>query len=276
MDNVKRSALTALGLVALVALATGSRRHTSYSWDSGAYTTTTVGTTGVTVDASPLPPDPSTIPDPVTDYKAIDDAKLDGNKAFGKTILLHVWRGSTDATSVTLFACGKLGTGGYLNASYTAEKRDLVKAVPSTLSLHSDCPRVVVKITGKQEYTSDLKGELQKIMDVVPAPPPTLPPGVDYVSMDDISMDGKKAAGKIAVLKAYRGNTEEKKFTAYPCALSGGLNFLYVNFTPDQKDMVKDLSSSATDCQSIKVKLTSQQPYTSTWNGALIEVTKGE
>jgi hypothetical protein len=275
MDKITRSALTALGLVGLVIVATGSKRRTSINWDAGYTTSTTAVATAATIDASTAP-DPESVPDPTTDYKALDDAKLDGAKAYGKTILLHVWRGSTDATKVTLFSCGKLGTGGFLDATYTVDKRDLVKSIPSTIPMHSHCPRVVVKITGKQEYTSDFKGELQQIMDVTPAVAATLPPGIDYVSMDDINIDGKKAAGKIALVKAYRGNTEEKKFTAYPCGNAGGLNFLYVNFTPDQKDMVKDLSTSALTCQPIKVKLTTQQAYTSTWNAALIEVQKGE
>ncbi len=275
MDDKRRSALTLLGFAVLMAFAAGSRRRTSISWDAGAITTTTVATPATIVDASTAP-DPESIPDPTADYKSIDDAKLDGSKAIGKTIFLHVWRGSTDPTKVTLYACGKLGTGGYLDANYSAEKRDLVKAIPTTPPFQGHCPRVVVKLTGKQEYTSDFKGELQQIMDVTPKTPEALPPGVDYVSMDDINIDGKKAAGKIALLKAYRGNTEEKKFTAYPCGHAGGLNFLTVNFTPDQKDMVKDLSTTFSACQPIKVKLTTQQPYVSTWNSTLIEVQKGE
>ncbi len=140
--------------------------------------------------------------------------------------------------------------------------------------MQGHCPRVVVKLTGKEPYTNDFKGEVQQILDVTPAEAEKLPSGVDYVTMDDINIDGKKAAGKIAQLRMYRGNTEEKKFTAYPCGKSGGLNFLYVTFTPDQKDVVKDLSNSALACQTVKVKLTTQQAYTSTWNAALVEVSK--
>jgi len=275
MDNVKRSALTALGLVGLVVVAAGSKRHSSsiINWDAGYSTSSSATAAFGMLDASTATV--ASGPDPTTDYKSIDDVKLDGAKAYGKTLLLKVWRGSTDPQKVTLYACGK-GGGGFLEVSYAPEKRDLVKAIPATITLHGDCPRVVVKITGKQEYTSELKGEIAQILDVAPAPPPVLPPGIDYVTMDDINFDGKKAAGKIAVVKAYRGNTEEKKFTAYPCGASGGLNFIYVNFTPDQKDMVKDLSTSFMTCQPIKVKLTTQQPYTSTWNAQLLEVQKGE
>jgi hypothetical protein len=275
MDNVTRSVLTGVGLVVLVAFAAGSqRRHsTSIDWDAG-YTMTTPASPLV-IDAG-VAADPPMVPDPTTDYTTLDDAKLDGAKAFGKTILLHVWRGSTDATKVTFFTCGKLGSSGFLDATYTVDKRDLVKAISPTIPLRGECPRVVVKLTGKQDFTNELRGTLQEILDVTPKAPETLPPGVDYVSMDDIAIDGKKAAGKIALLTAYRGNTEEKKFTAYPCTNAGGLNFLYVNFTPEQKDMVKDLSTSVLTCQPIKVKLTTQQAYTSTWNAALIDVRKGE
>ena len=68
----------------------------------------------------------------------------------------------------------------------------------------------------------------------------------------------------------------EKKFTAYPCGRSGGagLNFLYVTFTPAQKDVVKEFSSSIMTCETIKVKLTTQQAYSSTWNAQMLEVVK--
>lgn len=271
MDIGKRNALTALGLLAFVALGVGSQRRSAITVDDAGTTTTTVATTTASTAKTP---DPEDVPDPTTDYKTIDDAKLDGQKAIGKTILLKAWRGTTDATTVTLFACGKAGAGGFLSATYSVDKRALVKSIPASIPLQGHCPRVVVKLTGKEAYTNDFKGELQQIMDVTPAEAEKLPPGVDYVSMDDINIDGKKALGKIAQLRMYRGNTEEKKFTAYPCGKSGGLNFLYVNFTPDQKDVVKDLSSSPSSCQTVKVKLTTQQAYTSTWNAALLEVAK--
>jgi len=271
MDIGKRSALTALGLVGFGVLAMGSQKRSSISMsDSGSITTTTAATAA----ATSAKPDPVDVPDPTADYKSLDDAKVDGAKAYGKTMLLRVWRGNTDATTTTLFSCGKLGTGGFLTTTYSTDKRALVKAIPPTIPMQGRCPRVVIKITGKEAYTNDLKGDLQQILDVTAAEPEKLPPGVDYVSMDDINIDGKKASGKIAQLKMYRGTTEEKKFTAYPCGKSGGLNFLYVNFGSDQKDIVKDLSQSPSGCQSVKVKLTSQQAYSSTWNGQLIEVIK--
>jgi hypothetical protein len=271
MDIGKRSALTALGMVGFLLLGVGSMRRSRHS-DAGA--TVTVSSVGPSTTATTVPTvDPADVPDPVTDYKTIDDAKLDGNKAFGKTLLMKVWRGTTDATNVTLYGCGKLA-GGYVEVAYPLAQRTLVKAIPPTIPIQGHCPRVVIKITGKQPYISELKGELQQIMDVTPADPETLPPGVDYVSMDDINIDGKKAAGKIAMLKAYRGNLDEKKFTAYPCGHSGGLNFLYVNFSPAQKELVRDFSDSIMSCQSVKVKLTTQQAYTSTWNAQLVDVIK--
>jgi predicted aconitase with swiveling domain len=273
MDMGKRNALTALGLVGFVAIAAGSTpRRTSSSSDAGS---TSVATATLAPTASTAKtPDPQDLPDPTTDYKAIDDAKLDGQKAIGKTLLLRVWRGNTDASTVTLFACGKAGTGGFLTATYSVDKRALVKSIPASIPLHEHCPRVVLKLTGKEAYTNDFKADLQQIMDVTPAEPEKLPPGIDYVSMDDINIDGKKAAGKIAQLRMYRGKTEEKKFTGYPCGKASGLNFLYVTFSPDQKDAVKDLSTSALSCQTVKLKLTNQQAYTSTWNASLVEVGK--
>ena len=270
----KRTGLTILGMAGFVMLAAGSQRRSSVSISTT--TTTATAATVATASATAKTPDPEDEPDPTADYKSIDDAKLDGKKAYGKTLFLRVWRGSTDASNVTLFACGKIGTGGFLNAKYTVEQRALVKAIPASIPLQGHCPRIVLKITGKEAYTDDLKGELQKVMDVTPKEAETLPPGVDYVSMDDINIDGKKAAGKIALLKMYRGSTEEKKFTGYPCGAAGGggINFVYVNFGPDQKDAVKSLSDSVMSCQHVKVKLTTQQAYTSTWNAQLVEVEK--
>ncbi len=272
MDIGKRSALTALGFVGFALLAMGSQRRSSISLAGDAGTTTTTAT--ATASATTKTPDPEDVPDPTTDYKSLDDAKVDGTKAYGKLLLIRAWRGNTDATTTTLFSCGKLGTGGFLTTTYSIDKRALVKAIPPTIPFQGRCPRVVIKLTGKEAYTNDLKGSLEQILDVTPAEAEKLPPGVDYVSMDDINIDGKKATGKIAQMKMYRGTTEEKKFTGYPCGKSGGLNFLYVTFTPDQKDTVKDLSQTPSACQQVKVKLTSQQAYSSTWNGALIEVVK--
>jgi hypothetical protein len=269
MDIRKRSALTALGLAAFGALAVGSMRRSSpVISDAGVTVTTTTASAAATVD-------PADVPDPVADYKSIDDAKLDGNKALGKTLFFRVWRGTTDASTVTLYGCGKLA-GGLLTATYSIDKRPLVKAIPATIPSQGHCPRVVIKLTKKEPYTNDFKGELQQIMDVTPADVDPLPAGVDYVSMDDVNIDGKKAAGKIAQLRAYRSDLEEKKFTAYPCGRSGGagLNFLYVTFTPAQKDVVKDFSSSIMTCETIKVKLTTQQAYSSTWNAQMLEVVK--
>lgn len=267
MDIGKRTGLTVLGLTALVALAAGSKpRH--HALDAGVVTTTTAVTSATTASK----PEPAEVPDPTTDYKSLDDAKLDGKKAYGKTILLRVWRGSTEASTVTLFACGKLGAGGMLQAKYELEQRPLVKSIPTTIPLQGHCPRAVIKLTGKQDYSTDFKGELQQILDVTPAEAEKLPPGVDYVSMDDITIDGKKAAGKVAQLRVYRGDTEEKKFTAYPCK-AAGLHFLTINFGPDQKDSVKDLSSTPLTCQPIKVKLT-KQDFVGTWTAQLVEVLK--
>jgi hypothetical protein len=271
MDIGKRSALTALGLVGFGLLGVGSNTKSSTSTST---TTTTSTTTVTTTSATAKTPNPEDAPDPTTDYKSLDDAKIDGAKATGKTVLLRVWRANTDATTTTLFSCGKLGTGGFLTTTYSVDKRALVKAIPATIPMQGRCPRVVIKFTGKEAYTNDLKGELQQILDVTPAEASILPPGVDYVAMDDINIDGKKAAGKIAQMKMYRGTTEEKKFTAYPCSKSNNMNFLYVTFGADQKDTVKDLSQSPNACQTVKVKLTTQAAYSTTWNGALIEVLK--
>jgi hypothetical protein len=139
MDIRKRSALTALGLAAFGALAVGSMRRSSpVSSDAGV----TVTTTAVTTASAAPTVDPADVPDPVADYKSIDDAKLDGNKALGKTLFFRVWRGTTDATTVTLYGCGKLA-GGLLTATYSIDKRPLVKAIPATIPYQAHEERAV-------------------------------------------------------------------------------------------------------------------------------------
>ena len=272
MDTRTRSALTALGIAAFGALAVASqtRRSTAVTVDAS---TTSVASASASASTK-TPPAAEDVPDPTADYTSLDDAKADGPKAFGKTLFIRAWRANTDATTTTLFTCGKLGTGSFLTTTYAADKRALMKAIPPSIPSQGRCPRVVIKITGKDGFTGDLKGELQQILDVTPAEPEKLPPGVDYVSLDDVNIDGKKATGKIAQLKMYRSTPEEKKFTGYTCLKAGGINFLYVGFTPEQKDAVKDLSESSLACQTVKVKLTSQTSYSSVWNATLIEVLK--
>ncbi len=267
MDIGKRSGLTVLGLVALVAFAAGSQRRTAGTGDGGAITITTAATA-----VTSSKPEPAEVPDPTTDYKSLDDAKLDGAKAVGKTILIKVWRGSMEASTVTLYGCGKLAGSGMLQATYTADKRPLVKSIPTTIPIQGHCPRAVIKLTGKQEYSTDFKGELQQILDVAPAEAEKLPDGVDYVSMDDVTIDGAKAKGKVAQLRVYRGDTDEKKFTAYPCK-AAGLHFITINFKAEQKDLVKDIPTTPITCQPVKMKLTSQD-FVGTWSAQLVDVIK--
>lgn len=264
MTTAHRHIATLLGLSLLSLLAMGSgKRKTTTTVDAGAI---------AVVSAVPTASAPVEVPDPKTDYTSLDDAKLDGKAAYGKTALLHVWRGSTDATKVTFYQCRAKGMN-YVNATYTAEQKTLVRAIPPTIPLHDTCPRVVIKITGKEQYGDTLKGEIVQILDAVPEEPKPLPAGVDYVSMDDVNMDGAKAAGKIVRMRAYRGSETAAKFTAYGCGRVGGMSFVYVKFTPDQKDDVKSLPSNPVGCLPIKVKLLTQD-YGHTWNGQLIEVAK--
>ncbi|HEX7602450.1 MAG TPA: hypothetical protein VF316_12630, partial [Polyangiaceae bacterium] len=205
-------------------------------------------------------------------YTSLDDAKLDGNKAYGKTALLHVWRGATEPSKVTLYQCRSKGMS-YVDAAYTDAQKPLVKAIPPSIPLHDTCPRVVIKITGKEQYGDALKAEIVQILDAEPAEVKPLPAGVDYVSMDDVNMDGAKAAGKVARIRVYRGSEESAKFTAYGCGRIGGTSFLYVKFTPEQKEDVKTLPATPVGCLPMKVKLLTQD-YGHTWNAQLLEVSK--
>lgn len=264
MTSQQRHIATVLGLALLSLLAVGSGKKTSKGTDAGA--------AAVTVDAAPAPTAAVEVPDPKTDYTSLDDAKLDGNKAYGKTALLHVWRGATEPAKVTLYQCRSKGTN-YVNAAYTDAQKPLVKAIPPSIPLHDTCPRVVLKITGKEQYGDALKAEIVQILDAEPAEVKPLPAGVDYVSMDDVNMDGAKAAGKVARIRVYRGSEESAKFTAYGCGRIGGTSFLYVKFTPEQKEDVKTLPATPVGCLPMKVKLLTQD-YGHAWNAQLLEVSK--
>jgi hypothetical protein len=244
----------------------GSGKRTSPTGSDAAAVATAV------VDAAPAATAAVEVPDPKTDYTSLDDAKLDGNKAFGKTALLHVWRGSTEAAKVTLYQCRSKGMN-YVNATYTDAQKPLVKAIPPTIPMHDTCPRVVLKITGKEQYGDALKADIVQILDAEPAEVKPLPAGVDYVSMDDVNMDGTKAAGKVARIRVYRGSEESTKFTAFGCGRTGGTSFLNVKFTTEQKEDVKTLPSTPVGCLPIKVKLLTQD-FAHTWNAQLLEVSK--
>lgn len=266
MTSQQRHLATVLGLalLSLLAVASGGKK-TSKGSDAGAVAT-------AVVDAAPAPTAAVEVPDPKTDYTSLDDAKLDGKTAYGKTALLRVWRGQTDASKTTLYQCRSKGMN-YIEATFTDAQKPLVKAIPPSIPLHDSCPRVVLKITGKEQYGDALKAEITQILDAEPAEVKPLPAGVDYVSMDDVNMDGAKAAGKIARIRVYRGSEEAAKFTAYGCGRIGGTSFLYVKFTPDQKEDVKTLPATPVGCLPMKVKLLTQD-FGHTWNAQLIEVSK--
>ncbi len=258
---------TFLGIVLLGALAMGSHRKSKVT-----VTHPEAGAAVATVDAAAT--EKADVPDPASDYTSLDDAKLDGAKAYGKTALIRVWRGNTEPKKVTLYQCGAKGMS-WLNATYTEEQKALVKALPTTISLHGRCPRVLVKITGKERYGGMLKAELQQILDVEAAEEKPLPAGVDFVSMDDVNMTGKSAAGKVARIRVYRGNEDTKKFVAYECGRVGGIQFVNVHYTPDQKEAIKTLPTMPSGCLPIKIKLKSQD-FTHTWTADLVEVDKDE
>ena len=267
MTSHRRHLATLLGLaiLSLLAMGSGKKRSTTAPTDAAVAATAVAAAPSATAAAVE-------VPDPKTDYTSLDDAKLDGKTAYGKTALLHVWRGSTDATKVTFYQCKAKGMN-YVNATYTDAQKALVKAIPPTIPLHDTCPRVVLKITGKEQYGDALKAEIVQILDAVPAEVKPLPAGVDYVSMDDVNMDGAKAAGKVARIRVYRGSEESAKFTAYGCGRVGGTSFVYVKFTADQKDDVKTLPTTPVGCLPMKVKLLTQD-FGHTWNAQLLEVSK--
>lgn len=248
----------------------GCVHQASKTGDAGV---TTVSSAAVVAAAPSASVTADVMPDPAADYTSIDDAKLDGNKAVGKTLLLRVWRGTTEADKVTLYSCTKASSA-YVDTRYALEMRPLVKRIPPSLPVQSRCPRALIQVTGKQPFLGELRGQLAQVLDVTPAQPEPLPPGVDYVSMDDINIDGKKAAGKVAQLRGYRGTLDDKKFILYPCGRAGGLNFMNVMVGPDQRDSVQGFSDSMSSCQTIRVKLTNQAPFNSTWTAQLIEIPK--
>lgn len=266
MTTRQRHLTTLLGLALLSILALGSGKRAPSGADAGGTSVAAV------VDAAPAASAAVEVPDPKTDYTSLDDAKLDGKDAYGKTVLIHVWRGATEPTKVTLYQCRSKGMN-YVNATFTDAQKALVKAIPPSIPLHDTCPRVVLKVTGKEQYGDTLKAEITQILDAVPEVAKPLPAGVDYVSMDDVNLDGAKAAGKVVRVRVYRGSEESAKFTAFGCGRIGGTSFLYVKFTPEQKEDVKSLPATPVGCLPIKVKLLTRD-FGQTWNAQLLEVSK--
>lgn len=251
--------------VLAVALACGGKKKTE--------TTTTTSAATTTASAAPTVSAKVDVPDPPSDYTKIDDIKMDGAKAFGKTALLHMWRGKTESDQVTLYPCGDKGGGlNWIESSFSSEKKPLVKAISTSAfgSSTSTCPRVLLKITGKTQYTNTLKGEIQQILDVEPETPEPLPPGVDFLSIDDVNLAGKSAKGKIAQFTIYRGDTQTTSFTAFPCGKNGGIQFLKVKYTSTQKDAVKDLPTHLKNCATVKLKMDDQD--FGSWRADLVEI----
>lgn len=268
----------ALSAFAALCMATSKPKE---STDSGSSSTTATAKTGATVAATtPAPPASSAapskpakedVPDPTADYKSVDDLKMDGDKSTGKTVLLRVRRSDLSTDSFTAFPCGTNPGFTMFKVTFEAKDKDLARAIPSS-AFGAQCPRVHLKITGREWYSKDTyKAKALAILDVEVAEAKPLPKGVDYLSIDDASLAGDAAKGKILQIDAWRGSTNEKDFIAYPCK-GALLDYVKVKYTDDQKEKVKGIATTARSCSTVKVKLTSREYYSKKWNAELLAI----
>lgn len=218
---------------------------------------------------SGVPSQPA-VADLEADYQSLDDIRMDGAKAKGKTALLRVWRGNTEAKSFTAHSCGGAGGIAWVKLEFGQEHRDLVRAIPTS---SRDCVRVHFRVTGRERFSKNIRGEVLAVLDVEPQVTQEAPEGVDFVSMDDINMAGKAARGKIGLLEVWRGNTDDRGFTAHPCGEQGGIQFMKIHYSSDQREAVRELPTSSRDgCRSIRFKLRGRSRFGNTWDAELLEI----
>jgi hypothetical protein len=222
-------------------------------------------TSGVT-----FTPGPSTASVPQVDYHAFDDIALDGRRAFGRAALFRVWRSNTEATQVTVHPCQEAAGLASVELTYSAALQDLVRALPTADSDH--CARVHFRIRSR-DAMGVVHGTLLAVLDVRAVAAAATPPGVDFTTMDDISLAGTRARGRVAEFTIWRGETTDRTFDAFPCGSHGGLTAVRVVFAPAQRDAIRNMPTTSADaCQRIRFRLTSRDSITNEWTATLLEV----
>ncbi len=145
---------------------------------------------------------PSMAGTPGAAYTSIFDIKTDGKRAQGKTALLPVHRAGTNASTATLIVCE--GDMNMIMLSFASKQKGLIKAIPKS---EKKCIPILFQI--KLAHENLLQGRLLAIPGVQALLPAAPPPGVQYASMDDLALDGKRSRGKLAVLRIALTDIEE-------------------------------------------------------------------
>lgn len=210
------------------------------------------------------------VPDPASDYATIDDVKMDGARAVGRTLLLRGWRGSPNESEFSLHPCDSPRIQ-WVKVRYTRDQVDRVRALPS--SALGSCPRVLLRIVGRGRINQLPIAELVQVLDVTAIPQrKSEVEGIDFVHIDDVLLAGRAAQGRTARLGIWRGEVDEAKFVAYPCGDDIGVGaFLRVFYAEDQREAVRDLSTSMRACTEITVQLSTANAV-GTWQARLVEV----
>ncbi len=208
-------------------------------------------TTSVAASDS-APPEP---PPPPTDYKSLALAEADGDKAIGKTVLISASRGAIFSDAVVLHPCVfDVREVRAIRATYSIDKRALVRAMPSTIE-SGHCKRTIVKITGPKSEHGYEHAALVDVVDVRPSntPKPPPPAGVDFASTDDLLLAGDAAAGKIAQLPVrLTALPTGSAFDAQTCDVAGVA--LRIEYRPAQQALVEKFPSGFAPCRTVRVK----------------------
>jgi hypothetical protein len=271
-----KRATTIHGLLGLIALASCDH-HAAVTHEGGAASAaSSVSTppsvsvaTSASASASAVPETPA----PPTDYKSLAAAERDGDKAIGKTVLVLATRGALFADAVKLHTCvwDVRDVHKDVRATYPNAKRDLVRAIPS--SVGGRCTRVVVRLTSPKTANGFERVALVDAIDVHPSTPAPPPSGVDYGSTDELLLAGDAAAGKIAQVPIRRtSGSASNGFDAQTCDVSGVT--LRVDYEAAQQAFVDALPSGFSPCRTIRIKMKRlTERRDGTWLADLVDVT---
>ncbi|MBA3452045.1 MAG: hypothetical protein H0T42_02980 [Deltaproteobacteria bacterium] len=104
----------------------------------------------------------------------------------------------------------------------------------------------------------------------VKATPP--PRGADYVTLEDMALDAKKAKGKIIVFRAFRSHAEPP--TLYGCSIPKyeGDGGVVVQVRDADLALARQISSVAKECSAIRARVVRVGNYQTEWTVELLDV----
>ena len=223
-----------------------------------------------TAAATATPAAPPAEPDPAADLHALDEAKSDAS-AVGKTILVRVKRGTTDASTFSGFSCER-GARAAGKFQFVATDVDLVRAIPTAI-LPKACPRVLGKVVGRNKVSNDPIIAITKIYDVTPEAPQKPADGAAFANLDDVHLAGKSAVGKTVELAIWRGPLERGRFAGYDCRNDAALtDFVKVSYAASLEAKASSIGTGGfpKKCTAVRLKLGS--PGLLDWNAELVDV----